>query len=381
MEGDDQASMNSVMAYRDQVLFRELRESILPSIASWVEKRGKKFRFMEVCGTHTVSFTKTGIRELLAPYADLISGPGCPVCVTDQTHMDHMIAFAKEKDRIIATFGDMFKVPGSVSTLSKEKADGADVRIVYSAASAVDIALRNQEKRIVLLGIGFETTAPGIALAIQRAHREKCKNFYVYSAHKLTPPAVKEILRDPHHDIDGFLLPGHVSVMIGRRGWRFLEGIRPAVISGFEPIDLLTAVYVLAHRTFIQQAEVINHYPRFVKENGNEKAWEILQTTFQMSNATWRGFGEIPESGLTLASAYSHFDASKMLPVQLPKAKKIKGCRCGEIVKGKESPSQCKLFAKVCTPENPVGPCMVSSEGTCSTTYHYEKEAEMVNRP
>ncbi|KZE43342.1 hydrogenase assembly protein HupF [Brevibacillus parabrevis] len=370
----------NVMTYRDSGMFTQLRDSMIPFLESWVEKRGKKFRFMEVCGTHTVSFSKTGIRELLTPFVDLISGPGCPVCVTDQSDMDHMIAYAREKDIIIASFGDMIKVPGSVSTLSREREEGADVRIVYSASGAVEIARQNRDKIIVMLGIGFETTAPGIALAIHQAHREKCKNFYVYSAHKMTPPAVQEIIRDQEHEIDGFLLPGHVSVIIGRQGWRFLEGKRPAVIGGFEPIDLLTSVYLLAKGIISEKMEVINYYPRFVKEEGNVRALEILHTTFQTSNARWRGFGEIPDSGFALASAYHSYDASKMLPVRLPKIKTIKGCRCGEIVKGKEKPSQCKLFAKVCTPDNPVGPCMVSSEGTCSTYYHYEKDAEMVNR-
>lgn len=379
MEGDDESGMN-VLIYRDGKIFNQLRESIIPFLAQSLEKRGRKFRFMEVCGTHTVSFSKTGIRELLSPYIDLISGPGCPVCVTDQTDIDHMIAFAKKKDVIVATFGDMLKVPGSVSTLSSERENGADVRIVYSAAGAVDIARQNKDRNVVLLGIGFETTAPGVALAIQQADREKCNNFFVYCAHKLTPPAVREIIRDQDNEIDGFLLPGHVSVMIGRKGWGFLEGKQPAVIGGFEPIDLLTSIYELAKDAMEGDAKLINFYPRFVTEEGNKKALDILQATFQIAPAQWRGFGEIPDSGFVLSSFYSDYDASQMLSVQKPNTKIVKGCRCGEIVKGKEKPSKCKLFARVCTPDNPIGPCMVSSEGTCSTYYYFEKDSELVNK-
>lgn len=379
MEGDDKSDMN-VFSYRNRRIFTELRDNIIPFLASSVEQRGQKFRFMEVCGTHTVSFSKTGVRELIAPYVDLISGPGCPVCVTDQSDMDHMIAYAREKDVIVATFGDMMKVPGSVSTLTREKMNGADVRIVYSATHAVEVAAQNRNKNVVFLGIGFETTAPGIALAIQKADREKCKNFFVYSAHKLTPPAVQQIIEDPDHPIDGFLLPGHVSVIIGRKGWRFLEGKHPSVIGGFEPIDLLTSIYVIAKRVMLGKAEIINHYPRFVKENGNVKAQDILQETFEVVPTRWRGFGEIPDSGFILSSSYRDFDAAHMIAIEKPKTKGKKGCRCGEIVKGKEKPFHCKLFAKVCTPENPIGPCMVSAEGTCSTYYYFEKDKELVNR-
>ncbi|TRY24962.1 hydrogenase formation protein HypD [Brevibacillus sp. LEMMJ03] len=369
----------NVFSYRDGKMFQQLSEKIIPFLASSIERLGRKFRFMEVCGTHTVSFSKTGIRELLAPYVELISGPGCPVCVTDQSDMDHMIAYAREKDVIVTTFGDMMKVPGSVSTLSRERADGADVRIVYSADDAVEIAKQNCNRQVVFLGVGFETTAPGIALAIQKASRERCRNFFVYSAHKLTPPAVQTLIQDAEHQIDGFLLPGHVSVMIGRKGWMFLADKHPAVIGGFEPIDLLTSIYFLARNVISGKTDIMNLYSRFVREEGNPKALDILKKTFQIIPVQWRGFGEIDNSGLAIGSSYNSYDAARMIPIQKPKTKTAKGCRCGEIVKGKEKPFQCKLFGRACTPEKPLGPCMVSSEGACSTYYYFEKDKELVN--
>ncbi|MBP1931104.1 hydrogenase formation protein HypD [Ammoniphilus resinae] len=367
------------MAYRDKDIFASLCQKMLPVLEEKKQRLGRKLRFMEVCGTHTVSFSKTGVREVLADYVDLVSGPGCPVCVTDQSDMDQMIAFAKRSDTIVATFGDMMKVPGSYSNLYKEKADGAEVRIVYSPSQAVEIARQNPQKQVVFLGVGFETTVPSIALSIRKAEREKVRNYFVYSAHKLTPPALQPLIQDPTHQLDGFLLPGHVSVIIGRKGWNLLESLNePAVIGGFEPIDLLTSIYLLTLEMNKERRSVVNNYSRMVRENGNEKAQELLKEIFEVDSVKWRGFGILPNSGLRMNAAYQSYDALTNLPVDRPVTKGIKGCRCGEIVKGKETPFGCPLFAKACTPENPIGPCMVSSEGTCSTYYQFERGKEKI---
>ncbi|WP_019123741.1 hydrogenase formation protein HypD [Brevibacillus massiliensis] len=369
----------NILTYRDGELFQQLCQKMIPFLQAYTHKMGRKFRFMEVCGTHTVAFSKTGVREILAPYVDLVSGPGCPVCVTAQTDMDQMIAYAKEKDVIVATFGDMMRVPGSDSDLSRERADGADVRVVYSASGAVEIASQNPKKQVVFLGVGFETTAPGVALAIQKASRERIKNFFVFSAHKLTPPAVRVLINDSEHQLDGFLLPGHVSVIIGRAGWTFLEeSNQTAVIGGFEPIDLLTSIYLLATNMMSGKPCVLNHYPRIVREKGNQKAQAVLHDVFQVAPATWRGFGEIPQSGLAIHKHYRSIDATETIPIQKPITRTVKGCRCGEVIKGKETPFQCRLFGTACTPEKPIGPCMVSSEGTCATYYLFEEEKELV---
>ncbi|WCN37434.1 hydrogenase formation protein HypD [Aneurinibacillus uraniidurans] len=367
-------TMSNLLAFRDTELSKKLVERLIPSLEKEREKLGRKLRFMEVCGTHTVAISKTGVRDILSPYVDLISGPGCPVCVTDQADIDHMIAFAKRQDVIVTTFGDMMKVPGSSSTLYEERANGADVRVVYAPSESVDIALRHPDKKIVFLGVGFETTAPGIALSMQRAKKLGVTNFWVYSAHKLTPPAVDILLQDSSYQFDGLLLPGNVSVIVGRRGWERLEKENiPAVIGGFEPVDLLSSISLLVEELNKEKRYVVNNYERVVKEDGNRKARELLAEVFSVQTGTWRGIGDLPNSGLVLSEAYRTFDAREHIEVEKPATKRIKGCLCGEIIKGKMRPFDCKLFAGICTPENPIGPCMVSGEGTCSTYYKYER--------
>lgn len=366
--------MIDVLTYRDSDLFAQLWAKVRPALDDMRQKLGRKLRVMEVCGTHTVAFSRTGVRQALADYVELISGPGCPVCVTDQSDMDHMIAYAKRPETIVATFGDMMKVPGSTSNLYRERAEGADVRMVYSAAQAVAIARENPGKAVVFLGVGFETTAPGVALSLQTARREGVANYFVHAAHKLTPPALLALLADPDHQLDGFLLPGHVSVIIGRRGWAPLEAHnQPAVIGGFEPLDLLVSIYRLTTEIDKPRRSVINNYSRIVREEGNPLAQALLAEVFTPAAAPWRGFGVLPGSGLAISPAYRTFDAAAQLDVVRPKTRPVRGCRCGEVVKGKESPSQCALFAKVCTPENPLGPCMVSSEGACAAYYQFER--------
>jgi hydrogenase expression/formation protein HypD len=378
MEGDAGGRMN-LQAFRDRHKFQQLYREVEPLLYRVREKAGRKLRLMEVCGTHSAAFSKSGVRDLLSPFVELISGPGCPVCVTDQSDIDQMIAFASNREVIVATFGDMMKVPGSHATLEREKSGGADVRIVTSASQAVALAKRNPSYKVVFLGVGFETTAPGAALSLQQARQEGLRNYFVYSAHKLTPPALMTLIKDVTHQLDGFVIPGHVSVIIGRQGWTFLEESDvPAVIGGFEPIDLLMSVAVLLKEMENPLHRVINLYPRVVKEEGNPKAQQIVSDCFEVSTMTWRGFGQIEQSGLSLNKAYGDYEAMKHVEVtHRPRTKVIQGCRCGEIVKGKESPLDCKLFGKACTPLQPLGPCMVSSEGTCATFFHYKSATVM----
>lgn len=365
----------NVMSFRDKEVFSKLYIKILPLLQEQRHRLGRKLRFMEVCGTHTVAFSRTGVRETLFDHVELVSGPGCPVCVTDQSDIDQMIACSKQKDTIVATFGDMMKVPGSTSNLYKERAEGADVRLVYSPSHAVELAKQHPTKQVIFLGVGFETTAPSIAVSIKKAATQHVDNYFVYSAHKLTPPALQALIVDSEHQLDGFLLPGHVSVIIGRRGWSLLESMnQPAVIGGFEPVDLMASIGMLALEMKKERRIVTNNYQRIVRENGNQKAQAILKEIFQVASVYWRGFGRLTDSGLEIKPEYRAFDAKFNLPMEQPQTKTIKGCRCGEIVKGKENPFQCPLFAKVCTPEKPVGPCMVSSEGTCSTYYQFERK-------
>lgn len=329
---------------------------------------------MEVCGTHSVAFSRTGVRDLLSPYAELISGPGCPVCVTDQRDIDQMIAYAQKGDTLIATFGDMMSVPGSSSTLEREKAKGADVRVVNAASGALELAERFPSREVVFLGVGFETTAPSVALTLRAAAAKGLRNYYVYCAHKRTPPALDSLLSDASHQLDGFILPGHVSVIIGRAGWVHLEERNvPAVIGGFDPMDLLFSVGMLTKDLAAERRTVRNLYPRVVAEEGNRSAQQLLAECFEIKDAHWRGFGTLPQSGYAIHRDYAAYDAFNHIDAPVTKTTVTKGCRCGEIVKGKESPFECKLFGKACTPVQPMGPCMVSSEGTCSTYYRYER--------
>lgn len=330
---------------------------------------------MEVCGTHTMAISRMAIRELLSEQVDLRSGPGCPVCVTDAGDIDRMIAHAGIPDVILATFGDMMRVPGSHTTLMEEKAKGSDIRVVYSPFDAVQLALDNPDKEVIFLGVGFETTIPVIALALEQAIKLGLTNFSISSAHKLTPPAVKALLGDKAVNINGFICPGHVSAVIGRRGWEFLGkdyGI-PAVITGFEPVDILGALEMLLNLVADGKSSVINGYTRAVREDGNPDACNLMKKYFTIIEARWRGIGFIPASGLQIKKEYERFDAEKRFPVHVTPALPPQGCSCGEILKGKKTPLECALFGKACTPGEPVGPCMVSSEGACAAYYKYSR--------
>ena len=333
-------------------------------------------QIMEVCGTHTMAIAEAGIRSLLPRQVRLLSGPGCPVCVTPPEDIDAVLELAMEKDVILASYGDMLRVPGSRrgDSLLRRRALGADVRIVYSPMDALDIAKREPDKQVVFLGIGFETTAPGTAAAVLSAKDRGLGNFTVLSMLKSVEPALRALMELPDFAVDGFLCPGHVATIIGERGFRFLadEYRMPGVIGGFEPAEILLAVYLLLKQISDGEAKIQNAYPRAVRPEGNPIARRILNDCFEPDTAGWRGLGEIPASGFALREEFRDFDAKRRFQIRPAEAAPATGCRCGDVITGKLRPGQCPLFGKACTPEDPVGPCMVSSEGACAAAFKYQ---------
>ncbi len=342
----------------------KIRETVLP----------RKLRFMEVCGTHTVNFARFGLQNLLGENLEMVSGPGCPVCVTDTADIDLALELCRQKDVIVTTFGDVVKVPGSRSTLWAEKAQGRDVRVVYSPQAALDLARMEPQRQVVFLAFGFETTIPVILLALERARAEKIANFSLLAFHKTTPPAIRALLTDKACHIDGLLLPGHVSTVIGRRTWGFVEKefSVPAVIAGFYAMDILSGIHLLLQMVKEEKPQVLNGYKRAVPEAGNSRALHLMAKYLEPFPATWRGLGRIPESGLQLKKEFRSFDAADRFGLSLPEALPSRECICGDILKGKRRPFDCPLFAAACRPQHPVGPCMVSSEGACGAYYQYE---------
>jgi hydrogenase expression/formation protein HypD len=321
-----------------------------------------------------MAIQRFGIPSLLPDHIQLVSGPGCPVCVTDRAYIDKAIAFSRLPEVIIATYGDLIRVPGSTSTLDREKASGADIRIVYSILDALTLAKKNRKKKVVFLGIGFETTAPGSAAGIIKAQMAGLFNFFVFSAHKIMPPPMAALI-DQGVKIDGYIGPGHVSTITGSSMFEFIPekynlGV---VISGFEPLDILQSIYMLILQHERNEPAVEIQYSRVVKPEGNPKALELLDEVFELRDDWWRGLGVLPLSGMRLQSKYEEFDAEKMIPVVVEPAREDKGCICGSILKGVAIPSDCKLFAKACTPSDPVGACMVSNEGACAAYFRYKK--------
>jgi hydrogenase expression/formation protein HypD len=333
----------------------------------------KPVRLMEVCGTHTMSIFRSGIRGLLPDTISLLSGPGCPVCVTSQNEIDSFIALSEFDDVIITTFGDLMKVPGTGSSLEKERAKGRDIRIVYSTFDALEIAKKNPANNIVFLGVGFETTAPTIAASILTAKQMHLDNYSVFCAHKLVPPALTALGQTKRINIDGFMLPGHVSVIIGTKAYQpFFEQFQvPCVVAGFEPVDILQSILMLVEQIEAGKPQLANAYRRAVTFDGNLKAQSILQDVFETVDVNWRGIGTIPQSGLKIRKEFASFDAQVKFNLPLFETKDPQGCACGEILTGLKIPPECPLYKKACTPMEPIGPCMVSSEGTCAAYYRY----------
>jgi hydrogenase expression/formation protein HypD len=328
---------------------------------------------MEVCGTHTVAIFKSGIKSILPDNVRLISGPGCPVCVTPNPYLDRAIALSRLDDVIITTFGDMLKVPGSSSSLEKEKTKGHDIRMVYSTMDALRIAQDHPDKKVIFLGVGFETTTPTVAFAVKEAKQKKIENFLILSAHKVIPPALKLLACSDDLKVHGFICPGHVSTIIGTKPYEFLakDFNLPCVIAGFEPLDIFQSLYLLLTQIKNDTARVENQYFRAVKPEGNPEALNLVNQVFRTGDSLWRGIGVIPESGSSLREKYREFDAEKMIPVEVEKSREPKGCICGLVIQGKSSPLECPYYANQCTPQSPIGPCMVSSEGSCQAYFKY----------
>jgi hydrogenase expression/formation protein HypD len=357
--------MKYISEYRDKAIIEKLVRKI--------EKISKKeITLMEVCGGHTMAIQKFGIPSLLPENIILKSGPGCPVCVSSRGFIDQAIAYSRLDDVVIATFGDLIRVPGSTSTLDKEKAEGRDVQIVYSILDAIEIANKNPSKKVIFLAIGFETTAPTTAAGALKAEAMGISNFFIYSAHKIMPPAMKALI-DEGVEINGYICPGHVSVITGAGIYSDIAdkyGLG-CVISGFEPVDILQSILMLVNQYETNEPKVEIQYSRAVKPEGNLKAQGILNKVFELKDDWWRGLGVLPLSGLKLKNDYKSHDAEEVFEVMVEETKEEKGCICGEILKGTASPDDCKLFGHPCNPGNPVGACMVSHEGACHAFYKF----------
>ncbi len=353
--------------FRDPQLSKQLLSAI-------EQLADRPMTFMEFCGGHTHAIMQHGIRQALPTQVRLLSGPGCPVCVTDQRDIDQAIALAQLPEVTLTTFGDMMRVPGTTQTLQEAAAAGADVRVVYSPLDAVSLAEAHPDRQVIFLGVGFETTAPGVAAAILQAQRRGLNNFCVFSMHKYTPPAMRAILDAGEVRLDGVIGPGHVSTIIGLRAWDFLPqdyGI-PIVVSGFEPVDILLAVKMLVEQVVQGKAMAENGYNRSVRPEGNLAALGIMHQVFQPDDAAWRGFGILPGSGMGIRPEYQQFDARMRFTIPDIPSREPPGCRCGEVLRGVIEPPECPLFARACTPAKPLGPCMVSDEGACAAHFLYQ---------
>jgi len=335
---------------------------------------GPKRRIMEVCGTHTMAISRHGIRQALPPELVLISGPGCPVCVTANTDIDRFIEIAMLPDVIAVSFGDMMRVPGTRMGLAQARSRGAQVRIVYSTLDALELARQNAGKEIVFFGVGFETTAPTVAAALIAARDSGIDNFSVLSVHKVVPPALEALCGIDGLAVDAFLCPGHVTAIIGPHAYdaAAAEHGMPCVISGFETADILQSLIMLVSQLEEGRSEVETQYTRGVRPDGNPAALAVMNDVFEPCDAEWRGLGPIPGSGLAIRKEFADFDAAGKFDVDVSYSQEPQGCICGSVLTGMKIPVDCRLFGKACSPEHPVGPCMVSSEGTCAAYYQYE---------
>ncbi len=361
--------MKYIDEFRNSRLIRRLFGKIK------AESADQPVNIMEVCGTHTQSFRRFALSGLLPQNLRLISGPGCPVCVSQESFIDSAIELSRRKDTIILTFGDMLRIPGTKSTLEKESGNSADIRVVYSCWDALKVARANTSKRAVFLAVGFETTAPTVALTILQAAKEKIGNISFLCALKLIPPAMLYLLKDRRLNLSGFLCPGHVSTIIGAKAYLPIVNNYhiPCCVAGFEPLDILEGLLILLRDINAKRARITNEYRRAVRTNGNLKAQHLISSVFRKEGAVWRGLGLIPQSGLVIRKEYSRFDTAKIFSfkLQTPNSKLPTKCRCAEVLKGLILPPECRLFGGECTPDNPIGTCMVSSEGACNVYYRY----------
>jgi hydrogenase expression/formation protein HypD len=368
--------MKFVDEYRRGDIARKLAEEI-------ARVTDAPLKIMEVCGGHTHSIFKYGIEDLLPPNIDMIHGPGCPVCVIPLGRVDDAISLANQPNVIFTTFGDAMRVPGSSMSLLEAKAAGADVRMVYSPLDALKIARKNPERQTVFLALGFETTAPSTAMTVLHAEKEGIENFSIFCNHIMIVPALKALLDSPELQLDGFIGPGHVSTVIGTRPYEFVAGDyrKPMVVAGFEPLDILQAIYKVVKQCVEGRAEIENQYRRVVTRDGNSRSLQVLSEVFELRDYfEWRGLGSIPRSGMKLKSKYARFDAERRFNVAGLRIADPKACQCGEILKGVKKPWECKVFGTACTPETPIGSCMVSSEGACAAYYNFGRLSKVASR-
>ncbi len=373
--------MNIISVFRNDKIVKYEIEKI-----HWlVQNINKEIKFMEVCGTHTMQISRFGIRKLMPKNIELTSGPGCPVCVTPISYIDKAIYLSRQKDVIIVTFGDMFRVPGTESSLELEKSSGANIEILYSPIEVIDLARKFPNKIIVFLSIGFETTMPAIAVTVQQIKQQKINNVYFLLGNKFFLPAMEVLILKSRNflppsienesSIDGFILPGHLSSIVGEAayGWISEKYKIAGVITGFEPVDIVRGIRMLLEQIVSGKPEIKNEYTRVVQYDGNSEAMKIIKNVFEPTDTEWRGLGIVPSSGARFNKEYEEFDIEKKISVPKLESKEYKGCQCADVLIGKIKPFECKLFAKVCTPENPLGACMVSSEGSCAAYYKYER--------
>ena len=365
------------MRFVDEFRSGDLAKRLAERIAALVEP-GRHYKLMEVCGGHTHAIYKHGVEDLLPPEVELVHGPGCPVCVIPMGRQDDALAIARRPEVIFTTFGDMLRVPSSAGSLLDAKAQGADVRMVYSPLDALRIARSNPGREVVFFAIGFETTTPSTALTLLRARAEGIRNFSVFANHVTIIPAIRAILQSPDLRLDGFIGPGHVSTVIGTRPYAFIarDHKRPVVVSGFEPLDVLQGVYMILRQLADGRSEVENQYSRIVREEGNPRALQVIAETMELRTTfEWRGLGFISQSALKLREAFADWDAEVRYEVPGVRVADPKACQCGEVLKGVIKPWECKVFGTACTPERPIGTCMVSSEGACAAYYNYGRYA------
>lgn len=376
--------MKYVDEFRDGEKARVLISEIETLVSSMALPPDRPLYLMEVCGGHTHSIFRYGLEGMLPKQIELVHGPGCPVCVLPMGRVDDCVAIAEDPNVIFTTFGDAMRVPGSKKSLLQAKADGADVRMVYSPMDALELARRNPEREVVFFGLGFETTMPSTALTILEAESEGIRNFSVFCNHITIVPTIKAILDSPGLQLDGFLGPGHVSMVIGTAPYEFIANFyrKPMVVAGFEPLDILHSIWMLLKQIKEGRSEVENQYARVVPDAGNDAALNAVARVYELREFfEWRGLGSIDHSGVRLRKAYAHFDAERKFAIPNVRIADPKSCQCGEVLKGALKPWQCKVFGTSCTPETPLGALMVSSEGACAAYYQYggqRRQAEVV---
>ncbi len=353
-------------------IIKPMLQGVIEQAQLFKERYDRLPVFMEVCGSHTHALAESGIKQALKDYVRLISGPGCPVCVTDQQSIDAMIELSQGEDRIICTFGDMMRVPGSKYSLMEEKTKGKDIRVLYSPVEAITIAEENPNKEIIFLGIGFETTIPILAILMQEAEKKQLTNFSIWMTTKLVKPVLEYLMQSGEVHLDGFILPGHVSIVLGEDYYSFLveDYHISGVIGGFEPAEVLSTISKLIQLAYDGEKAILNDHPMIVTKQGNQVAQQLMAKYFTECDEAWRGIGVIESSGLDVRPEYSQYNAKLKFNVETQEPRKTK-CRCGEIIVGKISPEECPLFGKACTPRKPIGPCMVSTEGSCAASYQF----------